>query len=98
MNNNPYIGSSLDELLEDDNILAEVEAVALKRVLAWQIEQAMLEKGLTKTEMTQVMKTSRAALDSLLDPNNTSVTLSTIERAANALGKRLQLQLVDSEV
>ncbi|WP_293071476.1 MULTISPECIES: hypothetical protein [unclassified Moorena] len=58
----------------------------------------MLEKGLTKTEMTQVMKTSRAALDSLLDPNNTSVTLSTIERAANALGKRLQLQLVDSEV
>ncbi|AOY78997.1 XRE family transcriptional regulator [Moorena producens JHB] len=98
MNNNPYIGSSLDELLEEDNILAEVEAVALKRVLAWQIEQAMLEKGLTKTEMTQVMKTSRAALDSLLDPNNTSVTLNTIERAANALGKRLQLQLVDSEV
>ena len=98
MNNNSYIGSSLDELLEEDNILAEVEAVALKRVLAWQIEQAMLEKGLTKTEMTQVMKTSRAALDSLLDPNNTSVTLSTIERAANALGKRLQLQLVDSEV
>ncbi|NEO11430.1 MAG: XRE family transcriptional regulator [Moorea sp. SIO4G2] len=98
MNNNPYIGSSLDALLEEDNILAEVEAVALKRVLAWQIEQGMLEKGLTKTEMTQVMKTSRAALDSLLDPNNTSVTLSTIERAANALGKRLQLQLVDSEV
>lgn len=97
MNNNPYIGSSLDKLLEEDNILTEVEAVALKRVLAWQIEQAMLEKGLTKTEMAKVMKTSRAALDRLLDPNNTSVTLNTIERAANALGKRLQLQLVDGE-
>ncbi|NEO96228.1 MAG: XRE family transcriptional regulator [Moorea sp. SIO3G5] len=69
MNNNPYIGSSLDELLEEDNILAEVEAVALKRVLAWQIEQAMLEKGLTKTEMTKVMKTTPAALDRLLKGN-----------------------------
>lgn len=98
MTNNPYIGSSLDELLEEDNLLAEVEAVALKRVLAWQIEQAMLEKGLSKTEMAKAMKTSRAALDRLLDPNNTSVTLNTIERAANALGKRLQLQLVDAEV
>ncbi|NEP52082.1 MAG: XRE family transcriptional regulator [Moorea sp. SIO3C2] len=98
MNNNPYIGSSLDELLEEDNILADVEAVALKRVLAWQIEQAMLEKGLTKTEMTKVMKTTPAALDLLLDPNNTSVTLNTIERAANALGKRLQLQLIDGDV
>lgn len=98
MKNNPYIGSSLDELLSKDNILAEVEAVALKRVLAWQIEQAMLEKGLTKTEMAKVMNTSGADLDCLLDPNNTFVTLNIIERAANALGKRLQFQLIDTEI
>ncbi len=96
MSNNPYIGSSLDELLEEDGILAETDAIALKRVLAWQIEQAMEEKGLTKTEMASRMNTSRAALNRLLDPENASVTLNTIERAARVVGKRLQLDLVDA--
>ncbi|MEB3337259.1 MAG: helix-turn-helix transcriptional regulator [Leptolyngbyaceae bacterium] len=97
VDSNPFIGSSLDDFLAEDGILAEVNAVALKRVLAWQVQQAMTEKNLTKTEMAEAMHTSRSALDRLLDPNNTSVTLNTIDRAASALGKRLRLELVDAE-
>ena len=96
MSSNPYIGSSLDDLLEEDGALAEINAIALKRVLAWQIEQAMVENKLTKTKMAKQMKTSRASLDRLLDPENTSVTLSTIERAAKIVGKRLRIDLVDA--
>lgn len=95
MSNNPYIGSSFDELLQEDQTIEIVEAVALKRVIAWQIEQAMISQGLSKTEMAYRMNTSRAALNRLLDPLNTSVTLNTIERAARVVGKRLQLELVD---
>jgi antitoxin HicB len=95
MNSNPYISSSLDDFLEEDEILSEVNALAFKRVLAWQVEQAMLQKKLSKTAMAKSMKTSRAALDRFLDPENTSVTLKTIERAARVTGKKLRLELVD---
>ena len=96
MTTNPYIGSSLDDLLEEDGILDEVEAIALKRVLAWQVSQAMQEKGLTKTEMAQKMHTSRASLDRFLDSKNTSVTLNTMANAAKAVGKKLRIELVSS--
>jgi antitoxin HicB len=72
MNNNPYVGSSFDKLLEEDNILDEVNAIALKKIFAWHIEQAMQEMGLTKTEMATRMNTSRAELNRLLDPDSTS--------------------------
>jgi DNA-binding Xre family transcriptional regulator len=75
-------------------LLTSAEAVAVKRVLAYQIEQLMLTQKLTKTAMAQRMHTSRAALDRLLDPTNPSVTLQTLERAASVLGKRLQIELV----
>jgi predicted XRE-type DNA-binding protein len=94
MTTNPYIGSSLDELLEEDGVLDEVEAIALKRVLAWQVQELMQEKGLTKTEMAQEMNTSRASLDRFLDSKNTSVTLNTMVNAAKAVGKRLRIELV----
>jgi len=94
MTSNPYIGSSLDDLLEEDGVLEEVEAMALKRVLAWQVQELMKEKGLTKTAMAQEMNTSRASLDRLLDPENTSVTLNTMVNAAKAVGKRLRIELV----
>ena len=94
MTTNPYIGSSLDDLLEEDGVLEEVEAMALKRVLAWQVQELMKEKGLTKTAMAQEMNTSRASLDRLLDPENTSVTLNTMVNAAKAVGKRLRIDLV----
>lgn len=95
MTNNPYIGSSLDDLLEEEGTLAESESIAIKRVIAWQVKQLMEEKKLTKTAMAKEMKTSRSSLERLLDPNNPSVTLDTIERAAKAIGKRVRLELVD---
>jgi len=93
----PHIGSSLDDLLAEDGTLGEVSQRAIKSVLAWQITQAMQAEGLSKTAMAQRMGTSRAALDRLLDPSNTSVTLSTLERAAKVLGKQLRIDLVDAD-
>ncbi|MGB5967632.1 MAG: helix-turn-helix transcriptional regulator [Spirulinaceae cyanobacterium] len=96
MTKNIHIGSSFDEFLEEEGILSEVTAVALKRVLAWQITQEMNKRGMSKTQMAEAMNTSRSSLDRLLNPNNTSVTLKTIDRAASILGKRLQIELVDA--
>jgi antitoxin HicB len=96
MTDNPGVGSSLDDLLEEDGILSEVSTIALKRVLAWQISQEMENRGLSKSQMAAAMKTSRPSLDRLLDPNNTSVTLKTMDRAAAVLGKRLRIELVDA--
>ena len=91
--NNKHIGSNFDDFLEEEGILAEAEAVAIKRVIAFQVEQMMKDQHLSKTEMSRRMKTSRAALDRLLDPTNQAVTLQTLDRAAHALGKRLQISL-----
>jgi DNA-binding Xre family transcriptional regulator len=90
-----HIGSSFGEFWEEEGIRAQVEEAAYKRVLAWQILQSMKKKHLSKSEMAKAMKTSRAALDRLLDPKNGSVTLRTLERAAAAVGKRLHITLVD---
>ena len=95
MTHNPHIGSSLDELLEEEGILTEVSAIAIKRVLAWQVAQEMSNLGLSKSQMAVQMRTSRTSLDRLLDPDNTAVTLKTLERAATVLGKRIQIELVD---
>lgn len=89
-----HIGSNFDDFLAEEGLLTEAEAVAVKRVLAYQIEQLMLAQNLSKTAMAQRMNTSRAALNRLLDPANPSVTLQTLERAASVLGKRLQIELV----
>lgn len=96
MTNNPYIGSSLDDLLEEEGTLAEIELIASKRVIAWQVKQAMEERKLTKTALAKEMKTSRSSLERLLDPENSSVTLDTIERAAKVIGKRVRFELVDA--
>jgi antitoxin HicB len=94
MNANPHIGSSFADFLKDEGLYEDVTAHAIKRVLAWQIEQAMQAQGLTKVEMAKRMKTSRAQLDRLLDPGNDKVQLNTIQRAAEAVGRRLHLELV----
>jgi predicted XRE-type DNA-binding protein len=91
--NNPHIGSSFDDFLEEEGLSAEVEAVALKRVIAWQIEKAMKEKNMTKAAMAKAMNTSRSQLDRLLDPDNESLTLSTLSSAARALGKPIEFRL-----
>jgi len=88
------IGSTFDDFLEEENILTEVEALATKRVIAYQIQQSMESKKITKTEMAKRMGTSRSSLNRLLDPLNTSVSLATIESAVVALGKKLSIQIV----
>lgn len=91
---NKHIGSSLDDFLAEEGILDEVEALAVKRVLAWQIVQEMKRQKLTKTVMAEKMHTSRAALNRLLDEEDTSLTLTTLSSAVTALGKKLKLELV----
>jgi antitoxin HicB len=90
---NEYIGSNFDDFLAEEGLLAETATIAVKRVIAYQVEQMMSEQNLTKTEMSRRMNTSRAALERLLDPANQSITLQTLERAAKALGRRLQITL-----
>jgi DNA-binding Xre family transcriptional regulator len=88
-----HIGSDLDEFLREENLLEVAGAAAAKRVIAFQIAQEMKRRRLSKSEMAQRMKTSRPALDRLLDPANSSVTLSTLERAASAVGRKLRVEL-----
>jgi antitoxin HicB len=90
-----HSGSTFDSFLEEEGIREEVEAVAIKRVLAWQLEQAMQEQQKTKQAMAKQLHTSRSQLDRLLDPSNVSVTLDTITRAARALGKRVIIRVAD---
>jgi DNA-binding Xre family transcriptional regulator len=92
MKKNKHVGSSFDEFLQEEGILAETEAVAVKRVIAYQIEKEMAERRISKSKLARIMKTSRSSLDRLLDPENASVTLLTLENAAFALGKRLKVQ------
>jgi len=91
--NKKHIGSNFDDFLKEEKIYEQVQAAAIKRVIAYQIAEEMKKKNLTKTEMASRMKTSRAALERLLDPENSSITLITLERAASALGKKLTVQL-----
>ena len=88
------IGSSFDSWLREEGIYEVTTSAAIKRVLARQIESAMKERKLSKSEMSKRMQTSRAALDRLLDPENDAVTLSTLRKAATAVGREIRLELV----
>ena len=88
-----HIGSSFDDFLESEELLAETNAVAVKRVLAWKLQEEMKKNGLTKSEMAGRMHTSRSALSRFLDPDNISITLVTMDKAARAIGKRLEITL-----
>ncbi len=87
------LGSDFDDFLAEEGMLEEVTAVAVKRVIAWQIEQEMSAQKITKTAMAKKMRTSRASLNRLLDENDTSLTLTTLAGAAAALGRRIKLEL-----
>ena len=87
-------GSTFDSLLEQEGILEDVTARALKRVIARQLDALMKDQGISKTSLAERMRTSRSALDRLLDPENNSVTLDTLVRAAHAVGRRLHVELV----
>ena len=88
------VGSTLDDFLKQDGTYESTQAVAIKRVLAWQIGQAMERKHITKAEMARRMDTSRSQLDRLLDPDSNSVTLETLTRAARAVGRQVKVELV----
>ncbi|WP_058186709.1 helix-turn-helix domain-containing protein [Terracidiphilus gabretensis] len=88
------IGSTFDSWLREEGIYEEVSANAIKRVVARQIASAMDQKGLTKAEMARRMNTSRASLDRLLDPENNSITLTTLHKAASVVGREIRLELV----
>jgi antitoxin HicB len=87
------IGSSFDDFLEEEGLLADAQAVAIKRVVAFQVQQAMEQKNISKSAMAKKMGTSRSSLDRLLDPFNTSVTLATMESAILAIGKRMSISI-----
>lgn len=91
---NKHIGSSLDDFLKQEGILAESRAIALKEAVAWQIQKAMKKDKISKMEMARRMHTSRAALDRLLAPGSASVTLQTLTKAARAIGRDLHIELV----
>ncbi len=90
---NQHIGTDFDDFLQKEGLLAATEAAAVKRVLAYQIEKEMEERQISKSALARMMHTSRSSLDRLLDPENASVTLLTMESAALALGRRLKVQL-----
>ncbi|MGB5279579.1 MAG: helix-turn-helix transcriptional regulator [Gammaproteobacteria bacterium] len=88
-----HIGSNFDDFLEEEGVLAEAESIAVKRVLAFQLKELMKAQKLNKTQLARRMNTSRSALERLLDPDNPSVTLLTLERAARALGKNIKIEI-----
>lgn len=93
MKRNRHIGSDFDDFLREESLLEEVQATAVKRVLASQLEKSMQEARLTKTAMARRMRTTRAQLDRLLNPENPSTTLATLVKAAQAVGKKLKISL-----
>ena len=90
---NPHVGSLFSDWLTEQGLEEDAYNHAIKRVLAWQIEQEMQAQGISKVEMARRMKTSRAHLDRLLDPDNDKVQLDTVQRAAAAVGRKLRLEL-----
>jgi len=88
-----HIGSDFDDFLKEDGLKEEITAAAIKRVIAWQLKQAMKKQGITQTEMAARMHTSRMVVKRLLDEKDTSVTLATLARASVAIGKDIRFEL-----
>jgi DNA-binding Xre family transcriptional regulator len=91
-----HTGSTFDSFLEEEGLLDEVETAAIKRVIAWQLAEAMKAGKISKKTMAERMGTSRSQLDRLLDPENSAVQLQTIARAARAVGKRLRMEMINA--
>jgi predicted XRE-type DNA-binding protein len=91
---NKHIGSDFSAFLKEEGIYEEVNDIAIKRVIAYQLEQEMKAQHITKTKMAEMMNTSRAVVNRLLNPDNSSLTLNTLEVATSVLGKRLSISIV----
>ncbi len=87
------IGSNFDDFLKEEDLFDEAEAVAIKRVLVFQLQKELEHKHITKTNMAKTLHTSRAAVDRLMDPTNISVTLKTMVKSAHALGKKIKITI-----
>lgn len=94
MADNRHRGSTLDSFLEEEGVLAEFKLKAIKEVIAWQLAEAMREQGLSKNRLATMMQTSRTQISRLLDPNDGNVTIETLQRAAQMVGRRVEVQLV----
>jgi antitoxin HicB len=90
---NPHLGSNFDDFLKEEGLFEEVQAKALKRALSEQIADSMLAANLTKVKMAEIMATSRSQLDRVLDPDNVSVQLDTLIKAARAVGKTVEITI-----
>jgi DNA-binding Xre family transcriptional regulator len=90
-----HSGSSFDDFLQEEGILEETEALAIKRVIAWRLRKEMQRKRITKKSMAMQLGTSRSQVDRLLDPEHAGVTLGTLAKAARVVGKRLELRVLD---
>jgi len=90
---NPHIGGSLDDFLKEEGIYEEVQTQAIKEVVAWQLAEAMKARGVSKAGMAKLLHTSRTQINRLLDPAS-DVTLSSLQRAAALVGRKVQLELV----
>ena len=91
---NKYRGPTLDSFLEEEGVLAEFQARAIKEVIAWQLAEAMRERKITKSGLASMMHTSRTQIDRVLDPADGNVTIETLQRAAAIVGRRVQLALI----
>ena len=89
-----HVGSSLEDFLAEEKILESATAKAVKSVIAWQLAEQMKEKRMTKQRLADLMRTSRAQVDRILDPEKGNVTIETLQRAALLLGRRVRLELV----
>ncbi len=94
MVDNLHRGSSLDSFLEEEGVLGEFQAQAIKEVIAWQLAEAMKDRKISKTALASMMQTSRSQINRVLDPNDGNVTIQTLQRAAAFVGRRVQLELV----
>lgn len=91
--NKRHHGSSLDDLLKEEGVFEETQALAIKEVVVWQLTDAMEKQSLSKARLAVMLKTSRSQVDRLLDPTR-DVTLSTLQRAAALVGRKVQIELV----
>jgi len=90
---NPHVGSSLDDFLKDEGIFEEAQTQAIKEVVAWQLGEAMKQRGVSKAGMAKLLHTSRTQVDRLLDPSQ-DVTLSSLQRAAALVGRQIRIELI----
>jgi len=94
MAENKHAGSSIDEFLHEEGVAEEFQAIAIKEVIAWQLAQAMKDRKISKSKLAQMMHTSRAQVDRVLDPKDGNVTIATLQRAATVIGRKVQVDLI----